>query len=106
MLVFATIGLKFELCVSLERFLRRVPAGMEPKIDALPYKWPSDGILDPKTTALVVIDMQMDCTGFTFFQLYFLLFCALCLFLLYTPLLLCLFRVMSKILIRKNYYLG
>jgi len=33
---------------------------MEPKISANPYDWPSDGILDPKTTALVIIDMQMD----------------------------------------------
>ncbi|KAK0121988.1 hypothetical protein ONS95_010257 [Cadophora gregata] len=33
---------------------------MEPKISAKPYDWPSDGTLDPTTTALVVIDMQMD----------------------------------------------
>jgi len=34
---------------------------MEPDIEALPYRWPHDGSFDPKTTALIIIDMQMDC---------------------------------------------
>ncbi|KAH7348670.1 putative Peroxyureidoacrylate/ureidoacrylate amidohydrolase RutB [Rhexocercosporidium sp. MPI-PUGE-AT-0058] len=33
---------------------------MESKITAQPYDWPAEGVLDPKTTALVIIDMQMD----------------------------------------------
>ena len=34
---------------------------MESSIDAAPYRWPHDGSFDPKTTALVIIDMQKDC---------------------------------------------
>ena len=34
---------------------------MESSIDASPYQWPHDGSLNPKTTALVIIDMQKDC---------------------------------------------
>lgn len=34
---------------------------MEPDIEATPYRWPHDGSLDPKSTALIIIDMQMDC---------------------------------------------
>lgn len=49
---------------------------MEPKIDALPYKWPADGTVDPKNTALVIIDMQIDCMRFSFlFQFWFMLYC-------------------------------
>ncbi|KAJ5054513.1 uncharacterized protein L3040_000784 [Drepanopeziza brunnea f. sp. 'multigermtubi'] len=33
---------------------------MDSKIDALPYKWPAQGGLDPTTTALMIIDMQLD----------------------------------------------
>lgn len=40
---------------------------MESSVEALPYMWPHDGSLDPKTTALVIIDMQKDCKfDFTF----------------------------------------
>lgn len=34
---------------------------MESSIEAAPYHWPHDRSFDPKTTALVIIDMQMDC---------------------------------------------
>lgn len=34
-----------------------------PTIAANPYPWPYDGSLDPSTTALVVIDMQIDFCG-------------------------------------------
>lgn len=34
---------------------------MESSVEASPYMWPHDGSLDPKTTALVIIDMQKDC---------------------------------------------
>lgn len=34
---------------------------MEPNIEATPYRWPHDESFDPKTTALIIIDMQMDC---------------------------------------------
>lgn len=34
---------------------------MESNIEATPYKWPHDSTFDPKTTALVIIDMQRDC---------------------------------------------
>ncbi|KAH9927279.1 Isochorismatase-like protein [Fomitopsis serialis] len=33
---------------------------MKSEISAQPYDWPHDGLLSPKSTALVVIDMQMD----------------------------------------------
>ena len=36
-------------------------ARMDSSIDASPYKWPHDNSFDPKTTALVIIDMQKDC---------------------------------------------
>ena len=40
---------------------------MESSVEATPYRWPHDGSLDPKTTALVIIDMQKDCKfDFTF----------------------------------------
>ena len=32
------------------------------QIKANPYNWPHDASLSPQTTALVVIDMQRDCT--------------------------------------------
>jgi len=35
-------------------------------IEAEPYSWPHDGSFDPKTTALVVIDMQNDCEYYSF----------------------------------------
>jgi hypothetical protein len=38
------------------------PTKMESSVEASPYNWPHDGSLDPKTTALVIIDMQKDCT--------------------------------------------
>jgi hypothetical protein len=31
------------------------------RIEAEPYMWPHDNSFDPKTTALVIIDMQEDC---------------------------------------------
>jgi hypothetical protein len=34
---------------------------MKSSIEASPYKWPHDSSFDPKTTALVIIDMQKDC---------------------------------------------
>lgn len=34
---------------------------MESHIEASPYAWPHDGTFNPKTTALVIIDMQKDC---------------------------------------------
>jgi hypothetical protein len=34
---------------------------MQSSVEASPYLWPHDGSLDPKTTALVIIDMQKDC---------------------------------------------
>jgi len=34
---------------------------MESHIEASPYVWPHDGTFNPKTTALVIIDMQKDC---------------------------------------------
>lgn len=37
---------------------------MNSSIDASPYKWPHDNSFDPKTTALVIIDMQQDCEYF------------------------------------------
>lgn len=37
---------------------------MDSSIDASPYKWPHDNSFDPKTTALVIIDMQKDCGSF------------------------------------------
>jgi hypothetical protein len=37
---------------------------MDSSIDASPYKWPHDNSFDPKTTALVIIDMQKDCGYF------------------------------------------
>jgi hypothetical protein len=40
---------------------------MDSNIEAQPYRWPHDNSFDPKTTALVIIDMQKDCKfGFTF----------------------------------------
>lgn len=38
-------------------------SSMDASIDAEPYKWPHDGSFDPATTALVIIDMQRDCTS-------------------------------------------
>ena len=35
-----------------------------PHVDADPYPWPFSGNLDPKNTALVVIDMQTDFCGY------------------------------------------
>lgn len=32
------------------------------QVPALPYDWPHDATLTPYTTALVIIDMQKDCT--------------------------------------------
>lgn len=40
---------------------RSGPAKMEGFVEAEPYRWPHDGSLDPRTTALVIIDMQKDC---------------------------------------------
>lgn len=34
-----------------------------PRIAAVPYAWPHNGSLSPETTALVIIDMQNDCTA-------------------------------------------
>lgn len=34
------------------------------QIPAIPYDWPHDATLTPYTTALVVVDMQKDCTYF------------------------------------------
>jgi len=34
---------------------------MKPSVIAEPYNWPHDGTFSPQTTALVIIDMQMDC---------------------------------------------
>jgi hypothetical protein len=39
---------------------------MDSSIEAKPYKWPHDSSFDPKTTALVIIDMQKDCECLTF----------------------------------------
>jgi len=39
---------------------------MDSSIEAKPYKWPHDNSFDPKTTALVIIDMQKDCECFPF----------------------------------------
>lgn len=41
---------------------RHAPSEMESSVEASPYNWPHDGSFDPKTTALVIIDMQKDCT--------------------------------------------
>jgi hypothetical protein len=38
---------------------------MDSNIEALPYRWPHDSSFDPKTTALVIIDMQKDCKLFS-----------------------------------------
>lgn len=38
----------------------------EGSIPADPYRYPHDGSLSPETTAIVVIDMQRDCTFFQF----------------------------------------
>lgn len=35
---------------------------MRSQLQAEPYDWPHDKSLAPKTTALLVIDMQRDCT--------------------------------------------
>ena len=40
---------------------RHVPVEMQTSMEASPYNWPHDESLDPKTTALVIIDMQKDC---------------------------------------------
>jgi hypothetical protein len=52
----------------LERRILRTPtvltlslSKMDSNIEAQPYKWPHDSSFDPKTTALVIIDMQKDC---------------------------------------------
>jgi hypothetical protein len=42
---------------------RHSAANMESSVEASPYMWPHDGSFDPKTTALVIIDMQKDCTS-------------------------------------------
>ena len=39
------------------------------RISAQPYDWPHDGTLSPRTTALVVIDMQNDCQSLRFTSL-------------------------------------
>lgn len=36
---------------------------MYSKISAEPYDWPHNGALDTTKTALLVIDMQRDCTS-------------------------------------------
>ncbi|ULO08174.1 cysteine hydrolase [Paenibacillus sp. 19GGS1-52] len=33
------------------------------KIEAIPYHWPYDGVIDPRKTALMIIDMQIDFCG-------------------------------------------
>ena len=40
-------------------------AKMESQVDATPYAWPISGGMNPKTTALVIIDMQKDCEYFS-----------------------------------------
>lgn len=40
---------------------RSGPGRMQGSVEAEPYRWPHDGSLDPKSTALVIIDMQKDC---------------------------------------------
>jgi hypothetical protein len=39
---------------------------MRPQVKAEPYDWPHDGTFNPQTTALVIIDMQMDCKHILF----------------------------------------
>jgi hypothetical protein len=34
---------------------------MVPQVEARPYSWPIDGGFNPRTTALVIVDMQKDC---------------------------------------------
>jgi hypothetical protein len=34
---------------------------MSSQIEARPYSWPMDGGFNPRTTALVIVDMQKDC---------------------------------------------
>jgi hypothetical protein len=36
---------------------------MQASVEARPYKWPHNGGFSPETTALVIIDMQRDCTS-------------------------------------------
>ena len=36
-------------------------AKMESQVNAAPYAWPVIGGMNPRTTALVIIDMQKDC---------------------------------------------
>lgn len=50
----------------LKPILHRHHNTMDPCIDAVPYRWPHDSSFDPKTTALVIIDMQKDCKYSTF----------------------------------------
>lgn len=45
----------------LKPILLRQNGNMDPRIDAAPYLWPHDSTFNPKTTALVIIDMQKDC---------------------------------------------
>ena len=45
----------------LKPILHRHHGGMDSRIDASPYLWPHDSTFEPKTTALVIIDMQKDC---------------------------------------------
>lgn len=49
---------------------RHVLAEMETSVEASPYNWPHDESLDPKTTALVIIDMQKDCRFIFFSSVY------------------------------------
>jgi hypothetical protein len=41
--------------------LELLKSKMTSRIEARPYAWPMDGAFNPRTTALVIIDMQKDC---------------------------------------------
>jgi hypothetical protein len=41
--------------------LELLKSKMTSQIDAKPYSWPIEGGFNPRTTALVIIDMQKDC---------------------------------------------
>jgi hypothetical protein len=61
MAITPTTKLSVEKTINLKSILHRPLGSMEPRIDAAPYLWPHDSTFDPKTTALVIIDMQNDC---------------------------------------------